>query len=1659
MNPNASEPEVLSLISICSSFPEPLEMEVPRENMVSTLVGQLKRNTEIIVVEGEEGIGKTTLMSQFARTYPNQTLSAFVSDTSRYAWDPMMVAQNLHEQIQFALGNMNFRKPPTSDIHSTLRNDVAELQKKANWEKITYYFIVDGLEDVPQEESGAVDQILDLLPIGLSTFRFLLTGSMEKLSALRKGSITLKPWTLPPFSLDETVKFFRDIQVSREHFETIYKLSNKGIPGKLAAVRRICASPGSTPDQVLTNFGEHAPNLLEEEWSVVTKAPEEMHFALAAMCFDTRRHNLHTLSKLCGIEINKLKDFLDSCTFIQWIGCEKHLSFAPYFKRFAAKRLTGHRKAVLHKIIEQLMTRPESNDSLNHLPAFLNESGEYGRLLEYLSGEHFGKLVECSDSWIPLHQKADLGVATARRLNRDADLMRFALQRSAVTNLESCEERRSEIEAYVALGDLPAAYAVAQAAIAKEDRLHILAIIAAAKRKKGLTIEPELREQVRQLYDQLDKTGLGARAPEIAMDLVSWQPDLAIDLIRTSQKETAAQEDVEMAFATLSVRTMLEQTRESAPTELRAKVRAQLRDPAVQKFVDTAALLWGGYSAPEVIAMIDQWENPADRIYVMRIWAITNRHRADAAQVVQHALDTIVKTTEFAPNAKIYRELAMPLPRVPDADTAKALVARFDGVKALIEPVGPTEEFIRLQLLLAATEHRYAPGSAMNRFTDIFYSISYLKDLSTKTACLARLNSTLQTTDPNRTYDATCDVHKAAASELETCLRQLLTETADHYEAIEPAIPALTRSAPDRALDLANSLNTEPRRDRARIKILEAIASRAPESIKPPFIEKLLNAIHYPGNYDVALTKLLSGLAGHKDKVGHLVKTLLPLAEKSRRVTSPEDRCQVLLHLHSICLAHPDNVPKNYPAFLRDELAKSWRDIDFGPTKIETGFRLAADMANPAPDFAKSILEEVQKLRSDLVLDSTQCAQTYIICCRLAIRAFSGLIKKRLYSDIDINDLAELIDNIPSTRIRAYVWSELALRLYLDGQEVDCRDVVLKHVKATISKIPAGAKEERAAAIIRSASALFCGHPGTAEEIIETLDAHEKDQAYADICEFLLTRELPFDVYDRNSTARDSLEVTSIWDFCRLLHKIKNDTVVYNFMERLIDNLETKRNRNAYSREQQADIQSRLQALIPNFPVPNFIQHEGYKVLAEGQIARLERSNPSVWDALVARARSLPNHSDQAYVICKLAGAMPAKHSQKKRDLLDEVKKKIATLSSLQDRIDRYEALADAAQDFDRHISREALQLAIQDSVAIESKDIANIRKRLVDRAYRLDADFAATLASGMDDDPARMTKKQELQDRLATLKLRDSLQKGEEDALCGKSNDKPKDPEQLSEAAWMALRSLNSGKMAAIRADNTRAYVQHASTLTLSQAYWMLALVIENAVRHYKDTNEASTHLRPLFNACVMGVDLTFRIAGKIRSSASAHRLSMSIKDSTDGSLILGGERERALEKVCSWVRDKAKDFIYICDPYFGPEDLDLVQLVRTKNANIPIEILTSRKHQSDEEVSTPWEETYQAHWRLHVSESDPGEVRIVIVGSKDSGVMPIHDRWLLTAGAGLRLGSSLNSLGITKASEVTEIEDKDLPAIQALVDKHLHSLMKTPNGERLLSTTFYLA
>jgi hypothetical protein len=120
--------------------------------------------------------------------------------------------------------------------------------------------------------------------------------------------------------------------------------------------------------------------------------------------------------------------------------------------------------------------------------------------------------LERHQSLVPLQQMASLGVEAAQQLERDGDLTRFSLQKAVMIEVGKAVIWRSEVAAYMALDDYTAALALAQGTSLKEDRLHLLAVIVKAKRKQGLAAEPELVEQIHQLYQQIDHATLGEHA-------------------------------------------------------------------------------------------------------------------------------------------------------------------------------------------------------------------------------------------------------------------------------------------------------------------------------------------------------------------------------------------------------------------------------------------------------------------------------------------------------------------------------------------------------------------------------------------------------------------------------------------------------------------------------------------------------------------------------------------------------------------------------------------------------------------------------------------------------------------------------------------------------------------------------------------------------------------------------------------------------------------------------------------------------------------------------------------------------------------------------------------------------------------------------------------
>jgi len=275
-------------------------------------------------------------------------------------------------------------------------------------------------------------------------------------------------------------------------------------------------------------------------------------------------------------------------------------------------------------------------------------------------------------------------------------------------------------------------------------------------------------------------------------------------------------------------------------------------------------------------------------------------------------------------------------------------------------------------------------------------------------------------------------------------------------------------------------------------------------------------------------------------------------------------------------------------------------------------------------------------------------------------------------------------------------------------------------------------------------------------------------------------------------------------------------------------------------------------------------------------------------------------------------------------------------------------------------------------------------------------------------------------------------------------------------EAAWMNLGSLNGGRLDPLHADTLRPYLDTVAEFPLEQAYPILAWVIENSVRRLAATAQARSTLVPLFEATLLGAELAYRLTA--RSSAGLRdikRRAQVVKlDDAAALVIQAGERSKAVEFIRDWVERAVHDYLKICDPYFNTDDLEAIRMIVAVKPGCRITVLTSRKEQS--RVEQPWPETYQACWRLEVSDQEPPDLEVVVAGFEANGESPIHDRWWLTNGSGLRFGTSYKSLGVGKVSEISIMSPVEADERERRVDEYVVDRKRIQGKDRIRYVSF---
>ena len=1389
------------------------------------------------------------------------------------------------------------------------------------------------------------------------------------------------------------------------------------------------------------------------EWRTSNPDDPALAVPLAILAHDNNSHCVKDLASIVNSDVTSLRSILTKCSFL--IVPEKDsdkISFVSNaFRSYAATQLEALKDDTWQRLADYYLTvAPET--TLDRLPTYLANAGRGPELLKVLEPNTFIKLLTSTDSFLPLDERCALGLSTALSLKRYPDVIRFHVQRGMACDASEFPFDKAEVIAHLALNDYPTALSLAQSAVLRHQRLQLMAAIARTQKDQGLSPEATLLQAIESLAQQVDPREMGDQFIEVASDLIGIRPNIALSMIARLAPDSNDSRNIDTALLRLSAIVATDATSSGAGMSSTLEdIHSKISNPSARELSQTVSMVLRSNTAEEILRHVKDVTSASEKLFLLRQWCAHTETPSAAGPVIDHAVFLTLRTSEYLPTARDFRELCEPLPFIEDQDFLRSLITALDLQKESAHNAGPIQEFVKWQLLIAEAESRLNPARAGQRLTETYFEVTSLKHLEVKAVCLSLIVGSLSKIDATSAFKDTSDVREMSELELLSDVSQLLCGTASHYTLTRGIVEALAIPRPDLALTIIEQYNYESRRD-------EALSDLARLMLRVP-----ANQISFQG-----LAALIGRWADISDEDAFIASSLrrigkisdTPLLDAQRdhifrlmrrglKISRPDQLCTATSHTLAL-LARLESHDEEFRELVEAALKRGLEEIGEPPVKFNAGFRVVTALADHRRELAAFYLKKLDEERATY---DNLSGDPFILSIQLVLRAYAGLLPKRLHRDTDIDRIAALIDRVSSDDHRLHLWASLATRMFRLERDEEGRKIVQARLRPLLDSIREAAPYEWATSVVFCASALYCYSESGAEEYIRMIPKRFHERAYIGILKYVVTGLPTWEPSGGHSVPGYHLSYDKCIEVLHLLEHVEMDNVVYRYIKHVVDSATWKHNRDYPTQEQRNELASMIRRLSSTkFPNPRFIKHDGFAILANAQAERLLRERQANWEPLVQRANAMTNVADKVYVLTFLADVMHSGLVDQRSTLFDSARQLALSIPSFEDQVERLYLLADALRDFDKAKSKlvigEAVNIVLR--ISQDEPSVDELRRNLVDLAYQIDPEYATTLSSQLDQDDGRKIARARVAYQKAKESVRDtnaSLEELSETEL-----------EDFQGIAWGLLGSLNADRIKPREVVNSLAILGRADGLPIHEGFPILSWFIENLVRRRGDSREATTLLRDMFE----GVLSASEVGGAIMARAAGRAIG-SIRPtssrSTGGTLIEAGQREGAVKKLTTWLEDVGEQFLYICDPYFGMTELDILELVLKTKPDLKVHIITSKKRQETDRKNRALElnVAYSEYWRQNFSDQNPPDTEIVIVGDASQD-LPVHDRWMLSGNGGIRLGTSFNQIGYGKDSEISTLTPVEYEERLRETESLLRREKLGRNGRRLGYETFWL-
>jgi len=1603
------------------NFPMEPEIEIPKDILIGFLADSFGPSCRRQIIVSGNGTGKTNLLSQFCKRFSDSSISYFV-DANPLTQDPRVFLHVVLNQIVLVIG-----KPPLpgdlseDELIKLLPNLSIELGNYCRRNKTQVYVVIDGIDNCLSSKNGS--KILESIPLTYPNGPYILmscqTGELRVLPDNLVAGTTVHDniATSLLFNLNDTREILSGLQLAPDEIDLIHSKAG-GHPQYLNIFRKVIKTSGKDwlhTELIPSDLEDLIRRQIDQFYAT---GPKKAVRALEYIAASPAPIPLPLMNMIVGPDsIVSHKDFA-GLGFIQVKPEFSSYSVSSEVARdILANRLGPKRKEIIGHLLEIAASSNEIDD--RYLDLLLKENSDYKGISALLDNPTIIQNLNESNDVVALSTRLQTAFEMAAEGEDIYEAARWSRGISTVKALLQHTVNSREISALISIREFEDAIRKIYLVPDLISRTRLLGKAYTEMNANNNVVGKDQLEELRTLVQSIKIENIDrGLVQDIAIDIFEILPDVAIDLLERRSGDSEKNSLIDLAINTK----ILDDDPEDAPTR---QPSFSAPDLGYRKKLHSSWLNRMRYF--ELLEEIDAIQKARAKEFIVRQWCIQNKTDENLPDALGLWMDIVVGDSDLHISLRSTRQLS-DLVKSVHSSRILGIIRRFETL--LINAIRtPSEDWYSIQLGLAEALAEIDRDEAGRRIQELYEEISLtILDKDVLIFCYARLWLAVSKVK----IDLVDEIKRA----LIRILNDLLQNSAFHWEMLKNTLGVISALDVDEAIDLARGLNTPSRRIRAiGFVIIRAILD-APTKDFSKKVESSILEFEKPQQYRF-LRSLLSEL-WHRDiePSKHNQDVLLRL---SRRLDHDAWIAECLGFLTTFW-TNDANIHRDR---LVVEVIRNWEKIEDLRVKIYLGFELVEKISGICHDRSVELCREVQRLliQPGSSLAAGRLGVSYKMSLELAI---ASLCKADFDADEGrLANIIELIARIPSRFVRCLLHSELSARAYTLGYYPSAERIISEFITPIIHDIHSSPMDW--SELNYALPVLLKYHKASAEKLADPAPPRIQDYGWfiALVWQITLGRlNSGFDVERiKNSSTYPIISDLAIF----ALKKINRDELIYSSIIAITKCIEQSIIKNTLDGTQAYDLLGVLDKIVEDkLPDPEGISHIGYLVVSKARIhaarsivyknlsqkQRLSKINiRQGWTALAQEARTITNIADRVFALMTLAQEYARYETDGAEIFLREADNELFNIPSIIDRSDRMQRILEVWGQWG-HLDAAKYLIQKQEELLCQFDGFSRDQQleRLVQAVYEFSPEVADQVAASFySRNPDMLYNPLEIcvaskQVAKSPRKIMGIAEKSDfleiQRAIVNKAIDDLLQSQIVEDCVVPSREVLFDWVVISSQFDEeTHFKILHWATECLSQQ---------------APTNEFHLLADYLIDSACLIDDLS-RWTSPSRREGIPQKLNAYLPG-MEGRIEVfkEGQIRQAKSLVKKWIKEKTKDYLKIVDPYFSLSELEFLAEAPKECKVLIVTTNSKLNHNSSEAL----ERDIRVEWEVRGKGTIPPLI-VLVVPKEVEG--KFHCRAIVTNGAALDIGQSLNGLGV-KAGKLTKLESEDAEELEvSYVDRML--------------------